>query len=179
VPHQDWSFVEEPLFDSATIWCPLVDVDRRNGNLQVIPRSHLIDHYIRARFMNKPFDAIDPEQMSAMLIDIPMKAGEAIMLNSRLIHASPCNLSGVCRVAASLVIAPAQASLFHWAADPREKMEIKKLAVTEDFFWQFSCYEYPDSITPIETSRIKLKDLSLEEFHRVIEHRPSLLPEGV
>src|SRR5258706_14989328 len=27
IAHQDWSFVEEPEFDSATIWCPLIDVD--------------------------------------------------------------------------------------------------------------------------------------------------------
>jgi len=175
MPHQDWSFVEEPEHDSATIWCPLVDVDSINGTLQVIPRSHRISNYTRARFLDRPFDGIDSHEMEAMMIDIPLRAGEAIILNSRLIHASPCNYSDKQRVAASLVIAPEAAPLFHWIYNPKDDMEIKKLAVTPDFFWQYSCYEYPDSVTAIESCHHDFKDLSLETFREIIGYERSLI----
>ena len=41
--HQDWTFVADPEhYTSLTIWCPLVDVDKSNGTLQVVQGSHKI-----------------------------------------------------------------------------------------------------------------------------------------
>jgi hypothetical protein len=39
-PHQDWTFVDETRFRSATVWVPLVDVDFDNGALGAIHGSH-------------------------------------------------------------------------------------------------------------------------------------------
>jgi hypothetical protein len=136
LPHQDWCFVDEPEYDSATVWVPLIDVNRKNGNLQVIPRSHFeFKNFIRPRFGDAPFNR---EEESKRLVDINMKAGEALILNSRLIHASPPNLSGFERVAASVVIAPASAKLKHWVSDLEKPFEFE---VDETFYWRFSCYD--------------------------------------
>ena len=136
LPHQDWSFVDEPEFDSATVWIPLVDVSHVNGNLQVVPGSHLrYKSYLRPRFGDAPFNR---EEEAFNLIDVPMKAGHALVLNSRLIHASPPNLSGFERIAASVVIAPAAAKIKHWVSDLEGPFEFE---VDETFFWRFSCYD--------------------------------------
>jgi len=136
LPHQDWSFVDEPQFESYTVWVPLVDVNPKNGNLQVVPASHLkYKNYVRARFSDAPFDR---DEEAKNLIDIPMKAGKALILNSRLIHASPPNLSGKERIAASIVIAPKAAILKHWVS--RNDL-ISEMQVDESFFWKHSCYD--------------------------------------
>src|SRR4051812_25124962 len=57
--HQDWSFVDEPENDTVLVWCPLVDVDRHNGNLQVVPGSQHLKNYVRGRFFDAPFRALD------------------------------------------------------------------------------------------------------------------------
>lgn len=146
-PHQDWSFVEEPEFDSATVWCPLTDVSSANGNLQVVPGSHHINNFVRARFADQPFKE-QAELVKKTLVDIPLKAGEAIILNSRLIHASPDNTSATDRVSASIAIAPQQAPLYHWVLDKSgPEYKNRKLAVSPDFFWSHSCFETLDGLT--------------------------------
>jgi ectoine hydroxylase-related dioxygenase (phytanoyl-CoA dioxygenase family) len=138
LPHQDWSFVNEPLYDSVTAWLPLIDVSNMNGNLQVVPGSHMSsNNFIRPRFGDFPFDR---EKVKALLIDVPMISGEVLLLNSRLIHASPPNTSGTERIAASVVMAPRAAELKHWVASVGN---IHELSVDESFFWQFSCFDNP------------------------------------
>jgi ectoine hydroxylase-related dioxygenase (phytanoyl-CoA dioxygenase family) len=129
VPHQDWSFVQEPIYESMTVWIPLIDVDHTNGNLQVLPKSHHdLQNFVRPRFGESPFDRQDA---SKKLIDIPMRAGEALLLNSRLIHASPPNLSNRVRVAVSIVIAPEVAPLKHWFI---KNNMVEELNVDQTFF---------------------------------------------
>lgn len=139
--HQDWSFVKEPEFDSVTVWVPLSDVNHDNGNLQVVPRSHLtLQNFIRPRFGDAAFSR---EKAIPQLVDIPMKAGEALILNSRLIHASPPNFSGRERISASIVLAPAEAQLKHWLTT---KNGVEEFDIDQTFFWKHSCYDRLESL---------------------------------
>lgn len=152
-PHQDWNFVNEPEFDSVTIWIPLEDVDNINGNLQVLPKSHNLDNYVRGRFYDAPFrKTMKESDILEKLVSIPMKAGDALAINSRLIHASPPNKSEKERIAVSIVLASKEAKLVHWyiANEKGQKTE-KLIEVNSDFFWKYSCY---DSLEKLELSPI-------------------------
>ena len=136
LPHQDWSFVDEPQFESYTIWVPLVNVGRQNGNLQIIPGSHnRFKNFNRARFEDAPFDR---EMEAKEMVDIPMNAGEALILNSRIIHASPPNITNSKRIAVSIVVAPQEAPLKHWIIAENRKLELQ---IDDSFFWKFSCFD--------------------------------------
>jgi hypothetical protein len=136
ISHQDWSFVDEPQYDSVTVWVPLVDVDATNGNLQIVPGSHkTLQNFIRPRFGDAAYDRAEAAQH---LVGIPMKAGEALVLNSRLIHASPPNLSGRERIVASIVLAPAEAQLKHWL---QKDEKVEEFNIESSFFWKHSCYD--------------------------------------
>ncbi len=169
IPHQDWSFVEEPKHDSATVWCPLIDVNKTNGNLQVIPGSHLLNNYERARFADAPFREIEKTELKELLVDIPIKAGEAIILNSRMIHASPNNTSNKERIVASVVLAPEQAPLFHWEYEQVDgKPTVKKYSIKGDFFYAYSCYETLSDLISIDTKPFTENLLPLEELKKII-----------
>ncbi len=141
--HQDWSFVVEPEFDSVTVWVPLHDVNHQNGNLQVVSNSHTtLQNYVRPRFGDAAFSR---EEAIKQLIDIPMKSGEALILNSRLIHASPPNTTDNQRISASLVLAPAEAKLKHWLTT---KIGVKEFDIDQTFFWKHSCYDQLESLLP-------------------------------
>lgn len=98
-PHQDWSIVDETTSDSFNIWIPLVDVNKDNGAIKVAPKSHL--WFTNHRGPNIP----DPlsnriEVLWESMIDLPMKAGQALIYNHKLYHGSTPNRTKSDRIAA-------------------------------------------------------------------------------
>ncbi len=144
IPHQDWAFVEEPQFDSMTIWIPLSDVSETNGTLQIIPGSQYTKNYIRGRFFENPLTPFNEFLQNNRMTGLEMKAGEALFLNSRLVHASPPNLSNETRVVASMVVAPANTQFIHYFFDrSNQSPTLKKAKVSSNFFTDFHCFELP------------------------------------
>lgn len=139
-PHQDWSFVDEEEFCSATVWVPLVDVNKNNGALGLIRGSHL--------FFNNPRPSPSP-QAKSILSDfiftifpyveiIEMKAGEALIFNNRTIHASPPNTTQAPRIAAGIGITQKNAKLRHYYQLPGPEEMIEIYEVDAPFFKQYN-----------------------------------------
>ncbi len=165
IPHQDWSFVDETKYDSVTVWCPLVNVNETNGNLQVIPCSHRLKNLVRGRFFDAPFQHLLNDVIVSNLKSLPLRAGEAIILNSRLIHASPPNRSSSVRVVASVVMVPHEAELVHYVLEDRQaKASFKKLHVTSRFFTDFSCYDSLESLKSEEKFPYQFREMTREEL---------------
>lgn len=167
-PHQDWSFVEEPNFQSITVWIPLVNVDKNNGALEVCPKSNLLENYVRARFLNSPFSDNTDYIQENLMKSIPMKMGEALFVNSRTIHSSPCNMSNADRIAVSIVIVPKEAQMIHYVQDKLEPELIHKLNVDEDFYIKYSAFDYPEIANAVEKFSLKAKVTSLEDLKRLV-----------
>lgn len=129
--HQDWSFVEEPTFVSATIWCPLVDTETGNGTLEVAPRTHLVGPTWRGSpRLPTPFDGMEA-LVGAHMVSIPCRAGEAVVYDHRLVHRSPPNLSAEPRPAVGIGIAPKGVPLVHYHQD--QDGLITRYDVPDDF----------------------------------------------
>ena len=136
-PHQDWTFVDESNYCSASVWTPLVDVTEENGALGVIPGSHNIFNYPRAS---------PSPQYKAGLTDhvftlfpyveiIDMKAGESLIFNNKLIHASPPNHSDQTRIAVGIGITQKEAQLLHYYLTPNSgDRTLEVYEVDADFF---------------------------------------------
>ncbi len=140
-PHQDWTFVDEAEYWSATIWCPLVDVDFDNGALGVIKGSHRLYDHVRP----SPSPRYEPpfrDQLSLIfpfLTLIPLKAGQAIVFNNKTIHGSPPNISADVRVAFGIGITQEQAPLRHYYMLPgRETPTMEGFEVTPEFFYSYN-----------------------------------------
>lgn len=133
--HQDWTVVEEPNFDSITIWVPLQDVNEENGAIQVIPGSHRFSTTLRSPSMEDPFKNVQAELRKDLQL-LPMKAGEAFIFSHALLHASPANTSAAPRVAATfgLIDAAAQLQFYH----QEQKGELEKYFVDENFFQTYN-----------------------------------------
>ncbi len=121
-PHQDWTFVDETKYYSATVWTPLVDVNVDNGALGVISGSHRFFSHPRpspAPIFKAPFDAHVFTVFPYMNV-IELKAGQALVFNNRTIHASPPNMSGQPRIAAGIGLTHQDAQLIHGYLEPKE-----------------------------------------------------------
>lgn len=133
--HQDWTIVDESKFISATIWMPLVDTNENNGVLKVLRGSHRFSNVLRSPTLPGVFQKISNEIYTQME-SLPVKAGEAIVINHALLHASPPNLSGSDRVVATFGLVPSQAQLYFYHRN--EKALVEKYEIADDFFLTYN-----------------------------------------
>lgn len=132
--HQDWTIVDESQFVAVNIWTPLQDADAHNGSLQVLRGSHRFLPVLRCPTI--PFFYGDYQQeIQESLTQLTVRAGQAVVLNQALIHASPPNLSDEVRLAITTGIKTAQAPMrFHYVTAP-DALEV--FAMDDDFLLRF------------------------------------------
>ncbi len=121
-PHVDWTFVDEDQYSSVTVWCPLVDTTTANGTLGLVTGSHRRIDFLRAaniptfeRCENAVQDLEDRPV-------IPLRAGQAIILDNRVVHFSPPNTTDEQRIAIGCVAGPVEAALHHYWMDDDEQL---------------------------------------------------------
>lgn len=165
--HQDWNNVEEDRAISLSIWCPLVDVGPDNGQLVVIPGSHRLRHSIRS--LDTPSIYLDfDEDVDRLAVDVPVRAGEAVLYAHSLFHGSRPNRTGSIRVAAVSGVLPPGARNVHYrrapGADP-DAFEV--LEIERDFYFggiaTMKEGVLPSSARPSATVTVPDHELRLEE----------------
>ena len=142
--HQDWSLVDESSFRSVSIWLALCDMNHINGNLQVAPQSHNYAGFPRGMNVPIPFEELRQKMMREYLIDLPLSAGDVIIFDHRLIHASPTNNGDMLRLAAVLAMIPSEADLIHYYYDPAKKNELEVLKMNEEGFRLMNFFDSPN-----------------------------------
>jgi hypothetical protein len=110
--HQDLTFVYEPRQAGVSLWSPLMEVNARNGWLGVAPRSHVLNSHYREPCSLPYRDLIDIIEQQ-YLTYLPMRPGQVLLMDSRLIHGSPSNQTDQPRVVAAGVIVPRESQLLY------------------------------------------------------------------
>ena len=133
--HQDWTFVDERIMRSINVWCPLIDTDASNGGQSIFKGSHRIAEVLRGPFFPNPFVTHASAIVEDYLVDVPLRAGQAIIYDHSLVHATPPNQSGKTRVAANMVLVPREAQLLHCYLDRDESPARPELFEIDDTFF--------------------------------------------
>jgi hypothetical protein len=109
-PHQDWRIVDEDQYRSFTIWIALQDTNDYNGCMYVLPTSQ---NWIRGfRHITIPSVYGKVYELSwKYMTPVHLKAGEAIVFDQALVHASKANQSSSLRIAATNTIISKNASM--------------------------------------------------------------------
>lgn len=103
LPHQDNYYIEaEPAGALVSLWIPLVDVTPERGCLRVWPGSHLYGR--RAVHVLDPEGALGRTAACSLpgtieSVDLPMRAGDGVLLHGDLVHSSNDNRTGKYRPA--------------------------------------------------------------------------------
>jgi len=143
--HADWAYVDEHEHISVSVWIPLIDTDERNGCLAVIPGSHRLSHHIRGPRIPQWDVPCNFELIDALGRPLPMRAGEAVIYDHRLLHYSDPNASGEVRPAVNLSLVPKGVPMFHYAI-PEGETEVHAFAVGHpEFFVEYDNFQMPDS----------------------------------
>ncbi len=182
-PHQDWTFVDEDAFCSATVWVPLMDVNKNNGALSVIRGSHRLFNEAR-RSPSPQSKSLFTDHVFAIfpyVEVIDMKAGEALIFNNKTVHASPPNISGITRIGVGIGVTQKNAGLVHHYQVPGEEQAVNVYKVDEAFFRTYNnsklskLYEagqVPGELELISTYRRNTVPVSREEITERITSVP-------
>jgi hypothetical protein len=130
-PHQDWTFVDEPLVSSTNVWVPLVAVDHRNGAISVLPRGHQVPQAIRGSGTPNPFQLIEAE-VAAQMVELRMRPGDALVHDHRVLHASPPNRRRRPRLAVACAVLPPGTPTVHYRQVAPGMLE--RFRVAPEFF---------------------------------------------
>ena len=169
--HQDWSFVREPEESSVHIWCPLVDVNHENGCLAVVPGTHHLSDTIRAFADDCPFREQFPMIRENYLRELPMKAGEAVLFDGRLVHSSPPNVSSRRRVIAQAIGIPKDSLIYHsWRVSPTE---VETYEVPEAFFFDYVLHQQPQNVQLSSRVNYTPRQLTAEEVAELAQYQGS------
>lgn len=142
--HQDWTYTDERREKALFLWCPLVDVDDRNGVLRLVPGSHR-SAAATVRPSTGPSRWQLPEMFQVGLHERsaaqPMSAGQAVLFEPSVAHGSLHNTTDDVRPAITVALAPDGAQLLHFHDDGRE---LTGHLVEERFFTEHDYATRPD-----------------------------------
>lgn len=163
--HQDWTYVDEHFHSSYAFWIPMQDTDHANGTLHVVPYSHHFLTALRGPHVREPYQRISAFIKEKYGVPVPLKAGEALMWDHRLIHYSLPNISSAPRLAFTLIMVPTGVEVFHCFGVPHENYtEIEKFAVDTDFFMRYSISNRPQGVKKIASVTQQDISFTADEF---------------
>lgn len=99
--HQDMTLVDESKYSGINIWCPLIDLNDKNGVLYILEKSHRIFPTYRGATIPDIYEKTR-EEIKQYMQPLFLKAGEAVIFDQSILHYSPPNLSDKVRIVTNI-----------------------------------------------------------------------------
>jgi ectoine hydroxylase-related dioxygenase (phytanoyl-CoA dioxygenase family) len=140
-PHMDPSLVCENQTNTYNLWIPLTDVNIENGCLHV----YKYFNRVKNKFKKRPYNSDSINIINYINIDfwnnsvpIQLKAGQALLFNHKLPHASLGNKTKEDRIAISIAIVPNNSKkyLFYQSKKMFHSNEVLKYEVDYEMFYK-------------------------------------------
>jgi len=145
-PHIDDVHADEDLYVSVNVWMPLVDVNKENGALYVVPYSHHIPQPLSGIGLDYPFTEQE-HLFEDKKYYLNLKAGEAAFFHSRIAHGSGSNSSAGVRTAIIAGLIPAEARPFVYIKHGElPEGKVGKYEAGEKFFLGFDVTKTPSDL---------------------------------
>lgn len=156
--HQDTTGLDETKYSTLSFWIPLEDVDETNGAMCVIPKSHHWFSPYRGISFPSPYQDI-ADTVRAYLKPVPVKAGEAVIFDNRILHNSLPNTSGKNRVVVMAGIFPQAAPIMTCFKNPAtENAKIELIEHTDDFLLRYPNFLIDCHVRPTVGRSVALVD---------------------
>ncbi len=169
--HQNWNFVDETKHRSFSVWVPLVDTNKENGTLEVIPGTHTQNFYYALRspwipwYFGKYPDFVIEEYHKPL----DVKAGMAVIFDDSLIHYSTPNTSDQQRIVIQNIIIPAETEAVHYYVDPEKPDTVEVMTVDKEFYLDYDMRATPKGYISKYEERYIDRTLNQEQFEALMK----------
>lgn len=162
--HQNPSFVEEPFYQSVSIWIPLLDAKKENGTVGVLRGSQDAFDTMRAANMPDVFSKLAHKLTTEYFEPLQVNKGQCAVLHDSTVHWSYPNLSNDVRTAIQLIMVPKEARhIYYYYNTDGEFPRIDMYSVSKDFFFNFNCKEQPAGLQYLGSRPFEYRLFSEEE----------------
>jgi hypothetical protein len=157
--HQDWTFVDEPRYRAAAVWCPLVDVtvEAGNGPIHLVPGCQRHDTLRGSGTLLSYWEDLGPVLAARGLPPIEARAGDAVVWDTSMAHYSADNTSDAPRVAAVMAVGPREAPIVHFHGN--QDGTIERYEVDADYLIEHSFVTFepdmPGDAAPFSTGLVE------------------------
>lgn len=164
--HQNWAFADEHKCATVSIWCPLVDSNRENGTLEVVPGSHKRYGEVRGPMIKSELFGIQQDIIDKFMIPLETKAGDCVILDDSIVHYSSPNQTDGLRLAIQLILIPKEENSIHYHMDlSKDRSLVEVLEVDHDFYMKFNPWKKPaGDVKRIDSFKYEPFDMTIEEF---------------
>jgi hypothetical protein len=171
--HQNWTHVNEADYTSLSLWIPLQPTSRKNGTLEVVPKSHKKIGTVRGPGIGHMFERIEKEIIDKYLIPIDLEVGEVAFIDDSIVHYTGHNNDVSPRNSIQVLLKPAEAPALFFIGDGKEvDNTVKCFEVERNFFSNLELSEArikePKLAKLVNTFKSDFKQLSLPEFESII-----------
>ncbi len=147
--HRDASGVDEKQSEYLIFWMPLIDLERDNGCLYILPGSNKLFSYELPFSMDWPYHHLD-SVLNSYKIDLKLNAGDAVIFSGKTLHGSYPNTTASPRpVVCSGLIDQTSELLYYYLN--RDSNKIEAYGVDPDFFLK-SDFSDPNGKYPLRFS---------------------------
>jgi hypothetical protein len=172
-PHQDWNIVDEREFRSFNVWIPLVDLNEQNGAIEVLPKSHNWVRGIRHSSIGCAYAEVH-DMVWENMQPLYLKAGEALIYDHALLHASKANKTDQKRIACASGVMPEEAQMFfYW----NENGTIEKYDSNPEFFMTENIFSQPSSLSKVYEFEYNLKLVDSNLLHQFLGKEPPVIED--
>jgi hypothetical protein len=185
--HQDMTLVDESKYCGMNIWCPLIDLDDKNGVLNALKGSQRIHPSYRGSSIPNIYNNVQEEVIEYMK-PIYLKAGEAIIFDQSIFHYSPPNLSDGVRIVTNTFFTHKDATFMTvWYDKDNHKGQVERFEQDDDFMTNFEQFGHDIYSRPRMGKSLGLIDYNfpfvtvkeLEERYGKLPPKPQLIPQVV
>ncbi len=166
--HQDITITDESLFPSVSLWCPLQDVDEKNGALYVVPGSHRIPAIPRGINIPPQIEKISQLLKEKYAYIIPMKTNQVIIWDHKLIHGSGINNTQSDRIASVSLLMPENAPVLIYYSDKKNDSELdaEVFELEEGYYNYYEVTQKPsgEKVSLYKTEKIIFTDFLEKDF---------------
>lgn len=162
--HQNWTFVDETKYTSVSVWCPLQDVSRQNGTMEVVPGSHKVVSGIRGPLIPWVFDNLNDTMKEKYMVPLELKLGQVAIIDDGIIHYSGINYTPNERRAIQLIMKPTEAPVIHCYKPTATEDTVNIMEVGDDYFFDFNMWEKPREGKLVDTIQYHIHKLTESEL---------------